>query len=344
MSRRALGERLEAALQRSWWQTSPGLVAWLLWPLSRLYGLLASHARRRAPAVWQSPCPVIVVGNLVVGGAGKTPVVISLVRALRDAGYRPGVVSRGHGRRTTGVLAVQPELPASDVGDEPALIFHATGAPVFVGEQRVSAALRLLESHPEVNVLISDDGLQHSALARSVEIWVFDERGIGNGMLLPAGPLRQPLPEQVPAQALVLYNADRPSTPLPGPLARRKLGSATPLARWRGDGADPAVSLASLRGRPLVAIAGIATPRRFFDMLRAEGLEFDALPLPDHAPLEPPPWPAGTGDVLCTEKDATKLDPARCGTTRVWVVPLDLQLPPQLLEALFQRLALPRTP
>ncbi len=202
----------------------------------------------------------------------------------------------------------------------------------------------MLESHPEVNVLISDDGLQHSALARSVEIWVFDERGIGNGMLLPAGPLRQPLPEQVPAQALVLYNADRPSTPLPGPLARRKLGSATPLARWRGDGADPAVSLASLRGRPLVAIAGIATPRRFFDMLRAEGLEFDALPLPDHAPLEPPPWPAGTGDVLCTEKDATKLDPARCGTTRVWVVPLDLQLPPQLLEALFQRLALPRTP
>jgi tetraacyldisaccharide 4'-kinase len=327
-------------LQRQWWQPRPTLAMRCLQPLSWLARVLA---RSSAP-VWIAPCPVIVVGNLIVGGAGKTPTVMALVRALQSAGYHPGVVSRGHGRSTRGPVAWRSGSQANEVGDEPWLIARTTGVPLVVAEARVLAAQKLLQEHPQVDVIVADDGLQHHALGRDAEVWVFDERGAGNGLLLPAGPLRQPMPTTVPARARVLYNAARPSTALPGLLAQRSLAGAVALADWLQRAPMQQALLDGLRDRPLLALAGIAAPQRFFAMLQERGLQFDTLPLPDHARLDPLPWPAGTPDVVCTEKDAAKVDPARCGATRVWVVGLDFRLPAELIAALRSRIAPPRPP
>jgi tetraacyldisaccharide 4'-kinase len=331
---------LERALTAAWYL--PGPPPWVLRPLAWLYALLSGlitlpwRLGWRQP--WRAPCPVLVVGNLVAGGAGKTPTTIALVQALQAAGRRPGVVSRGHGRRSKGTLVASTNHDASDLGDEPWLIRRHTGTPLAVGTRRAQAAQSLLQAFPDIDVLVADDGLQHRALGRDLELWVFDERGVGNGALIPAGPLRQPLPARVPEQALVLYNAAAPTTPLPGALAQRALSGAVPLAAWHTCAPMDPLTLQALRGRPLLAIAGIAAPQRFFSMLAEVGLTFTPLPLPDHADLSTPPWPAATADVLCTEKDAAKLDPASLGATRVWVVGLDFRLPSALVATVLQRL------
>lgn len=335
MLRRTLGAAARERLLRSWWQPQPDGLARTLAPLAWIVGQMVRLRARRARARWRAPCAVVVVGNLVVGGAGKTPTVIALVTAMRDAGWHPGVISRGHGRTDVGaVVPVHPDSSPAEAGDEPLLIRRRTACPVFVGADRVAAAQALLRAHPEVDLLVADDGLQHLALARDAELWLFDERGVGNGCLLPAGPLRQALPDRAPAHAHVLYNAPRATTPLPGSLLTRRLAGALPLDRWHaGDPMDPA-AFGALQGRRLHAMAGIAAPERFFAMLRAEGLRLDPLPLPDHDRLDTLPWPADAQDVLCTEKDAVKLAPARCGATRVWVVGLDLALPSPMLASL----------
>ncbi len=170
---------------------------------------------------------------------------------------------------------------------------------------------------------------------------VFDERGVGNGRLLPAGPLREPLPRRLPSRRRVLYNAPRPSTPLPGALALRGPGPALALADWLAGRTERAVTLDSLRGRRWLAVAGVAAPERFFAMLEAAGLAIDRLPLPDHHGYAALPWPANTERVLTTEKDAVKLDPARLGATQVWVVGLDFRLPPDFTQALLDELGPP---
>ena len=358
LSRRGLGAWLrtwlrtwlEPWLNRLWWQPEPTRLAWLLWPLSMLYlglWLVYRHTRPLAKAL---PVPVLVVGNHVVGGAGKTPTVIAIVQALQRAGHRPGVISRGHGRSGHGagalhavhaVHAVQMDDSVTIAGDEPLLVRRRCAVPVWVGRRRADAARALCAAHPEVDVLVSDDGLQHAPLVRSAELVVFDERGAGNGLLLPAGPLREPLPQTVPRWRRVLYTSGASSTGLPGALALRSIASALPLAAWRaGDAtaataATAAVPLSALQGRTLVAVAGIAAPSKFFGMLRAAGLSIEALPLPDHHAYDADstlPWPANTPDVVTTEKDAVKLDPQRMGSTRVWVVPLDLTLPQTLID------------
>jgi len=329
------------ALQAQWWQPKISLAMRLLQPLAALYaGLAAVHRRwqrRTAPVTLGRP--IIVVGNLVVGGAGKTPTVIALIGWLRQQGWRPGVVSRGYGRDDDqAIVNVQVNSNAHQVGDEPLLIHRRTGVPLVVGRDRVAAARALLAQHPEVDILLSDDGLQHHRLPRDVEVVVFDGRGAGNGLTLPAGPLRQPLPRSLPPHMVVLYNAPHPSTPLPGALAERRLAGALPLADWwRGHAADTQ-PLSTLQGRPLLAAAGMGEPERFFGMLEQAGLTIQRLPLPDHASFSPLPWPAGTGDVLVTEKDAVKLRPDRVGAAKVWVVALDFALPPEFTEALRQRL------
>lgn len=272
------------------------------------------------------PVPVIVVGNLIAGGAGKTPTVIAIVGMLRARGYVPGVVSRGYGGRHRGVVEVTRDTPPRTSGDEPLLIHLRTGAPVIVGRDRCAAARGLLARHPQVDVIVSDDGLQHVALGRSAQVIVFDERGAGNGWLLPAGPLREALPSALPLRSLVVYNAAQPSTPLPGTLAQRALTGVVELgAWWRGDAASRA-ALQALASRPLIAAAGVARPERFFAMLRGTGLTFAPLALPDHYDYAALPWPVDTPDVVMTEKDAIKIDPKRLGLTGVWVAPLDFQL------------------
>ncbi len=272
------------------------------------------------------PVPVIVVGNLIAGGAGKTPTVIAIVGMLRTRGYVPGVVSRGYGGCHRGIVEVTRNTPAETSGDEPLLIHLRTGSPVVVGRTRCAAARGLLAQHRQVDVIVSDDGLQHLALARSAQVIVFDERGAGNGWLLPAGPLREALPSTLPSRSLIVYNAVHSSTPLPGTLAFRGLTGVVELAAWwRGEAASR-VALQALASRPLIAAAGVARPERFFAMLRETGLTFSPLALPDHHDYATLPWPADTPDVILTEKDAIKLDTRRLGRTRVWVAPLDFQL------------------
>lgn len=299
-------------------------------PLAAAFGALAALRRGLyrvgllpTPAL---PVPVVVVGNLITGGAGKTPTVIAVVGLLRRHGYTPGIVSRGHGGSHAGVLEVTRGLSAAQSGDEPLLMQLRTGAPLVVGRDRVAAARELLGRHPQVDVIVSDDGLQHLALARTAQVIVFDERGAGNGWLLPAGPLRETLPNALPARSLIVYNAAAPSTPLPGTLAKRRLTGVVPLRDWWAGTAASPDALDALRGRPLVAAAGLARPERFFAMLREAGLDFEGLPLPDHHDYAVLPWAAGTADVVLTEKDAIKLDPDLINATRIWVAPLDFEL------------------
>lgn len=339
------GAWLAARLMGLWAGPRVRWGARLLQPLSWLYALLAgahralyaSGLRRRQRA----PVPLLVVGNLVAGGAGKTPAVMAIVALLRRQGWTPGVVSRGHGRQGDAVLAVRRDSPAESVGDEPLLIQLRTRVPVVVGRDRVAAARALCAAHPAVDVLIADDGLQHHRLHHDMAVWVFDDRGAGNRLRLPAGPLREALPERLPPHTLVLYNAAAPTTPLPGSTGKRRLAGVLPLAAWwQGSTAPADGGWAALRGRPLLAAAGLARPEPFFAMLESQGLQIRRLPLPDHARFDPLPWPAGTAEVVVTEKDAVKLPPTRVGRTRVWVATLDFQPEPAFAEAL-RRLCAP---
>lgn len=328
-------------LARAWQRR--GALARVLWPLSLLYGWVAGRRRAafrdgRRP-VEKAGIPVVVVGNLIAGGAGKTPTVLAVVELLRRDGWAPGIVSRGYGRRDDGgCREVGPHSTATDVGDEPLLLRRRAGVPVVVGRDRPAAARALRRAHPAVDVLVSDDGLQHRALHRDLEILVFDDRGAGNGWLLPAGPLREPLPSSVGPDQLVLYNAARSSTALPGFVARRRLGGAVALDDWWQGRPASVERLRSLAGRPLVAAAGMAHPDRFFSMLRDQGLAITPLPLPDHHDFARLPWPAGTPDVLVTEKDAVKLQPASAGGSRVWVVTLDFDPGPDFAARVLERL------
>lgn len=294
-------------LSRSW--QSRGPLAWLLWPISLLYQALL-HARNALYHCGWLPSrscavPLLVVGNVLAGGVGKTPVVMALLGHLQQRGLRIGVISRGHGRRSSGCVEVnQGSLPA-DVGDEPLLIKRRTGAPVVVAKRRAEAADLLLARHPDTELIISDDGLQHRALLFDYAVCVFDNRGIGNGMLLPAGPLREPWPRPVD---LVLHTGDSPA--FGGFSAHRRLGAKA----LRQDGSALALSeLAGSNRPPLLALAAIARPEEFFGMLRASGLVLGAtLALPDHHDFAL--WNAKQYQgytIICTEKDANKLWPYR---------------------------------
>ena len=317
------------ALQRAWLTRGP--LACLLWPVSLLFGLLA--ALRRAFYRWgwfaveRIDVPVIVVGNVVAGGAGKTPVVMAIVHHLRARGVSVGVISRGHGRRTDDCREVRADSDPRDVGDEPALVHRATGAPVFVARRRIDAARALRVAYPNVRVLVSDDGLQHLALARDIEICVFDDRGIGNGWLLPAGPLREHWPR--PAD-LVLHTGAQPA--FAGYTARRALADVA----LRSDGTS--IPLSALRDGPLIAVAAIAKPTAFFEMLRERGLApTSCIALPDHHDFDDwAPVPAAQATVLCTEKDAVKLWRRQPDAL---AVPLRFTPEPAFLEALDAQLS-----
>ena len=326
---------MQDALQRAW--LSRGSLAVALWPLALIFRALVGLRRlgyeRRIFEAKTLPVPVVVVGNLIVGGAGKTPTVLAVVRWLQLEGWAPAVISRGYGRAPNGpaLMEVHPDACAAQVGDEPLLLRLRSGVPVFVGADRVAVATQALSAHPEVNILVSDDGLQHRRLPRAAQVIVFDERGEGNGWLLPAGPLREPRTPQPPERTVVLYNAPAASTPWPGHLARRQICALVDLAGWwAGEPAtEQALRALADSGEPLTAAAGLAHPPRFFDMLSATGLRFTPLPLPDHHDYPTPPWPASTAHVIVTEKDAVKLRPERWAQAgalpQIWVAPLDFQ-------------------
>ena len=319
------------------WQRR-GLLAVFLWPISLLYASLAAVRRTFYRwgwlKTWKAPVPVLVVGNVVAGGVGKTPVVLALLDHLKTRGWQPGVVSRGYGRATNDCREVLPDSAASEVGDEPLLIARRTRRPVFVATHRADAVRAMLSVHPQVNLIVCDDGLQHLALARDVEICVFDERGAGNGWLLPAGPLREPWPRQND-RALVLNTG---LARLPGFQAQRQLASYA----VRADGNR--IPLAELKHQTLMALAAIGHPERFFDMLRQQGLVLEQThALPDHADFHSffDSFLSSIDKgytVICTEKDAVKLWPQ---FPQALAVPLDFSLPGDFLAAVDRSLETP---
>ncbi len=305
--------------QRGGWSLLGLPLSWLyriLWMLrSWLYrsGLFKSQ---------RMPVPVVVVGNVYVGGTGKTPLTMELVRQLQARGWRPGVISRGHGRSSAGPVEVTRGCPASEVGDEPLLIHLRTGVPLWVDRQRALAAQALLQSHPEVNVLICDDGLQHLALQRDLELCLFDARRLGNGRLLPAGPLREPWPRK-PLDGAQSHVLSSENPPWNGAWPVRRT-----LARQAVNGLGQNMLLSACR-QPVHAMAAIAQPGGFFDGLRQLGLNLETChAYADHDPLLN--WSAQPGQTwLCTEKDAVKLWPRH---PQVWAVPLEVSLSEDFIQ------------
>jgi tetraacyldisaccharide 4'-kinase len=330
---------LAALLMRVWYAPQPTALAQLLRPLSWLFGALA--ALRRAAyrlhvlRAHRLPVPVVVVGNLTAGGSGKTPLVAALVDALRARGRRPGIVSRGYGRRTNDTRAVEVGDDARDAGDEPVLL-AALGVPVFVGAQRAAAAQALLAAHPDVDVVVCDDGLQHYALARDVEIAVVDgTRDFGNRLLLPAGPLRERPSRLASVDAIVRLVATRGAVPASPPRVFSMTQEAQP---WRNV-AEPARAFdpALLRDSSIVAIAGIANPERFFGALRAAGFRGSTHAFADHYrySAEEVAFP-GARAILMTEKDAVKC--RAFADPRMWMQPVRARVDVSLVDLVLEKL------
>lgn len=317
------------------WRTR-GLFAYLLWPMAACFFALVA-ARRVAYRYGllrseRLPLPVVVIGNLVAGGAGKTPLTLWLAQQLRMRGRRPGIVSRGYGRTDESVRKVGADATAETVGDEPLLLARRSGCPVAVGADRVAAARVLLAAHPDCDLILCDDGLQHYRLQRDVEIAILDRRGLMNGWPLPAGPLREPASRLRSVDAVVRHDcaADLPR------------GAAAFRMRLRGDrfyrldAPDMQAGPGELAGLRLHAVAGIGEPQRFFDHLAALGLGFESHAYPDHhryaaADLR------FTGDaILMTEKDALKC--AGLSTLPIWVLPVDAVVEPDLAALVLEKI------
>ncbi len=289
--------------EQHWYRLSA--LSLVLWPASLLYRLLVALRRLayRSGALQavRLRVPVIVVGNIVAGGTGKTPLVLWLAAMLKENGWKPGILCRGYRGSATAAMEVGAASAADMVGDEPLLLARHGGCPVWIGRERVRAASGLLAAHPECDVLILDDGLQHYRLARDIEIVVEDERGAGNGFLLPAGPLREPASRRV--DAWVANTAP--------------CGTRMPCFRMdlRGDAfrsvAAPQTSApaAAFAGKNVHAVAGIGNPQRFFDHLARLGLATVNHAFPDHHAYAPGDLDFGDCEaLLMTEKDAVKCE------------------------------------
>lgn len=315
-----------------------GIVAGLLWPLSLLFFVVSSLRRGlyrlgllRAQT---APVPVIVVGNIAVGGSGKTPVVLWLVQRLQAAGRRPGIVSRGYGGSAQGVGAVDGASDPAVCGDEPVMLAQRAACPVWIGRDRVAAARALCAAHPEVDVLLTDDGLQHYRLAREVEVGVVDALQLGNQFLLPAGPLREPR-ARLARCSVVLAHGDIP------PEVRVACG-ATPVFRmqlwptafYRLGEPRQHRSAGEFGGLKIRALAGIGRPERFFDTLRQLGLApVAACAFPDHHAYTAADVALDGADVLVvTEKDAIKLK--TFAPAQTWVLPVNAEV----REGAFERI------
>jgi len=321
-------------LQRQWFaqrRLAPAL--WLLLPLSWLFSMLAWLNRRHAKPE-RLPVPVIVVGNITVGGAGKTPLTLWLARQLRQRGWRPGIVSRGYGGNGTVPRPVGPVAMPADVGDEPILLARRSRVPVWVGRHRAAAGQALLAAHPEVDVILCDDGLQHYRLARDVELAVFDGRGAGNGWRLPLGPLREPLSRLAAVDAVICNGLPDKRIPPGVPQFAMCLQAAD---FYRLDAVQQTCGAAHLRGRKLYALAGIGDPGRFFRTLEALDLVFEPHPFPDHHAYSATDLAfAQDGILLMTEKDAVKCAGLTAGET--WVLPVEAELSPALIDLILEKL------
>lgn len=324
------------ALQRAWYEPRLRWWLWLLWPLQWLFLLLSSTRRWAYQRGWLRvttlPVPVIVVGNINVGGSGKTPVTLALVRALQAAGWRPGIIARGYGGKGPFPLQVQADTMAQACGDEPKLLQQRLQVPVVVAPDRVAAGRMLLAAHPEVNVLLSDDGLQHYALARSLEMVVIDgQRGFGNGWRLPMGPLREPLSRLAQVDMLLQNGGSSLQHPQAWRFALKPQG-------WRRVRDQQPID--ALPAGDLVALAGIAAPQRFFVTLQQLGVSVRAThAFADHQPYSAALLqPLAAGKILLmTEKDAVKC--AAFAGDHWYYLAVDAELPEPALALIMQSLS-----
>lgn len=324
-------------LQRQWFRLTPwhvvliplSIVFWLAVALRRsLYRMGLLRAVRLA-------VPVIVVGNISVGGTGKTPLVLWLAGFLRQQGLHPGIISRGYGGGAAGTLAVDAGCDPAMTGDEPLLLAKKSGCPVWVGRDRVAAGTSLLRAHPECDVLLSDDGLQHYRLGRDVEIVAVDgERKFGNGLFLPAGPLREGISRLRSVDAVVVNGGGtRLGMPLRNEFGMRLEGREFYNLRNPRLRAAPGDFL----GKKLHAVAGIGNPQRFFEHLRGLGLTFEAHAFADHCAYRPQDLSYADADaLLMTEKDAVKC--AGFADERYWALAVDAVLTPGCGEMVVQKL------
>ena len=336
--------KLHQLIEQHWQQPKPLLSA-LLFPLSRLFAYVVQHRRAQFLAGKTRsetlPVPVVVVGNIHVGGTGKTPITAALVTALQARGVKVGMISRGYGRSSQAVHVLNAQSTVEQAGDEPLLLYRQTGVPVAVAAKRVEAGKALLAAFPEIEWLIADDGLQHYALARDIEIAVFPYADMGRQNLdvLPNGALREPIQRLASVDAVVVSACvdEIPAAALPT--------SAPLFASYLRYGEiyqlnQPANKLdrAQLEGKTVAALAGIAKPERFFNSLRALGITLhETHSLPDHAPLTAADLPA-SDVVLITEKDAVKLWGQK-GLEKVWVLPVCAIIEPDLATWLINKLA-----
>jgi tetraacyldisaccharide 4'-kinase len=322
--------RLEAWLQERWYGgVAPGFFLRVLAGVYRVaIGLRLALRNSFGLTPQRVGAAVVVVGNFTAGGTGKTPLILALAQHLQAAGWQPGIVSRGHGRRASAPVRVQADTPVDDCGDEPKLLHLRSGLPVFVDADRVAAAQRAVQSG--CDLVLSDDGMQQARLHRDVEIEVLDgERRLGNGLLLPAGPLRE-RPRDTGWRVLNGGEARAGEWPM-----RLALAEARALA------GDSSRALSTFVGRRVDAIAGIGHPQRFFAALRSLGLDVAEHPFPDHHRYTADDFAFRSGPLLMTEKDAVKC--LSLGLSDAWVVPALAVLPPEFLAALERTLrALPR--
>ena len=308
-------------LVRDWYLPRRTLLTSALTPLGWIFRIAAASRRfayRFGPfRLTRVSVPVIVVGNITVGGTGKTPVVLWLAEQLTARGRKPGIISRGYGSEGATPRRVDPSDDAASAGDEP-LLLAASGVPVWIGRDRAATAQRLVESHSDVDVIVSDDGLQHYALLRDFEIVVVDgARGFGNGALLPAGPLREPVSRLDSVDAVIVNGAD---------FVLPLIAARTFTMTLRGDRFENLVDrreagAESLRTKRVHAVAGIGNPQRFFDALRALGVAPKCHPFPDHHRFKASDLALPDAEVIVmTEKDAIKC--ASFADARMWALPV----------------------
>ena len=333
---------------QSEWERLGGL-ALVLFPVTLAFGagtwLRRALYRMRLLPRWKAPIPVVVVGNISVGGTGKTPLTLAILDLLQARGFTPGAIARGYGRVPPrendphGVVRVYPDLATPELfGDEPVVIARRSRVPVYISPDRPAAARALVSAHPEVDVLVSDDGLQHYALGRDVELAVVDgERRFGNGLLLPSGPLREPVSRLKSVDAVVVNGGATDVRWNEHQFAMR-LGAGRFSRITSNQEVAPAEFALMARGRQVVAIAGIGHPPRFFEHLRALGVVARTVAFPDHhhyqaSELRLP----GAEIVVMTEKDAVKC--AAFADARMWYLRVEAELPREFEDFLLTRIA-----
>jgi len=323
-------------LQRHWHRITP--LHLVLLPLSLLFRLLAAIRRTlyRSGVLPSTklPVPVIVVGNITVGGSGKTPLTLWLTQQLIENGWHPGIISRGYVHGKASPASPQQVYAASnpeETGDEPVLMAQRKLCPVWVGRDRVAAGRALLQAHPECDVLLSDDGLQHYRLQRDAEIAVVDgTHRFGNGLLLPAGPLREPTSRLNTVDAVVI----RGGSTKPGEFAMQLHGEVF----YNLLNPETTARTVDFHGMRTHAIAGIGHPQRFFAHLKHLGIDARPHPFPDHYRYSAADLEFGNADaILMTEKDAVKC--AAFATEKCWVLRVDAQADPELFQHIMKKIS-----